>query len=614
MDLELYGQTREEQIYDNMLSDIVDALKNNADELTFDEKNKLMRNLKNALITGSKSELQSNVAQGQIFRDYDFIRVLSSSPSRQIYYKHKMESVYHILDDTKADLLVRDAYLANGIPYQKSKVNETRDTLKLNVKTNIDTISNRVIKMGNFTFWDTHNHRVVNSLNKISLGDGPNGEPICMRQLFDSSPHDRIKVNIDDVMFDQDAVNEVVKYLTDHNGIISLDLDPETLAPFDVWSNGDNNTLNDLIKAIASIFFENKIKGAYFLIGETRNGKSSFIKLIHTMMGSKNTSKVEQSAVYDYHRNSELIGSMVNAPDEEADGRDQETKEGQHLFKSMASHDPITIPVMYSSESQEVSTDFMGFYPSNRMPTWTGDGVQALVSRVLPLFFTKDLSNYDKSGKNFEAETYTAQFFSRFLPIVLGVVTYWKDKELTFSPTLYENRETVKTIVDPFSIYFGLLKSYFHSIGSVDFLIEDYIRWMTENAYTYTKESLKMAKQRIQRMKKAQVRYSNGLDGSQGRKTAYWFIADQEQRPEHRIKTFQDDSIMAALGDRTPIDYLRYCNEKDLPHRSIVSVFEEMKQDGTDPITLQEDREKYNFFVGEIKDGRITDQGELEFD
>jgi len=586
--------------------------------LSYEEKDKLFKVLKTTLLTGTKEEMQSAVVRSDIMARYDFIKVraLAGSRKRSLFYKPNSgeeSDVYRPFGESESMELVRNGFLASGIPYSKKKVESVRDTLELGVSDSVNTISNRVIKMGTHTYWDAARCRVETSLKSVAWYE--EGSPLCFRRLFDAHPYDQITVDINNVMFMQDDVDAAAKYIEEHDGEMDLDYDRTTLAPFWTWADENKDTFNDLLKAAATNFFWHKPKGSFVLIGETRNGKSSYIKMLHTMFGSKNTSKVELAALSDPHRNLALATTMLNAPDEEADGKEQDTKEGQHYFKSMSSHDPIELPVMYSQEPQPVSTDFMGFYPMNKMPEWSGDGVQALTQRTLPLFFTRDLSNYDNGGKDFERETYTAQFYSRLLPILLGFAKYYHNKPILFSKTLYENRETVKTLIDPFSVYLGSVKKYFHCVGSLDFVINDYICWMKTNGYTYDSGMLKTARQRLQRLRKAQVRYSAGKNGEEGRKTAYWFIADAKVRPTHRIKAFMDDSIIAALGDMTPIEYRQSLCDKGLEDKSIITVLDNLVDDGVDPIAMQEKREKTKFAddITDIVDGNINDQGELEF-
>lgn len=586
--------------------------------LSYEEKDKLFKALKTTLLTGTKEEMQSAVVRSDLMARYDFIKVrsLAGSRKRSLYYKPMVgegSDVYRPFGEIESMELVRNGFVASGIPYSKKKVENTRDTLELGVNESIKSISNRVIKMGTHTYWDSVSCRVETSLNRVAWYE--EGSPLCFRRLFDAHPYDQITVDINEVMFMQDEVDAAERYIAEHGGEMDLDYDRVTLAPFWTWADENKDTFNDLLKAAATNFFWHKPKGSFVLIGETRNGKSSYIKMLHTMFGSKNTSKVELAALSDPHRNLALATTMLNAPDEEADGKEQDTKEGQHYFKSMSSHDPIELPVMYSQEPQPVSTNFMGFYPMNKMPEWSGDGVQALTQRTLPLFFTRDLSNYDNGGKDFEKETYTAKFYSRLLPILLGFVKYYRNKPIKFSDTLYSNRETVKTLIDPFSVYLGSVKKYFHSVGSLDFVINDYICWMKTNGYTYDSSTLKTARQRLQRLRKAQVRYLNGKNGEEGRKSAYWFIADPKARPDHRIKTFMDDGILAALGDMNPIEYRQSLCDKGAEDSSIISVLDGLVEDGLDPIAMQEIREKNRFADGidKVVDGNINEQEELEF-
>lgn len=609
---------QENNVQDNTLYEIARALSEQSENgaLTFEDKQKLVNKLRTVISTSTKEELQTNLAVGEIFKNYATIRVKNiPNESSSVYIKdsdNTKERVYRRLKEVDGTRLIRDAFLKLGIPYSAKKAKSAFDTMVLNVTDSVEKVSNRIIKMGYRTYWDTKECRVLRSrgdFDRIIDGDGPDGTAVCMRTLFDHSPNDRIRVDVDSVIFSQEDVDEIYDYLVENKGHIDHTYS-DCFEPFWTWADEDDDTFNDILKATASVFFKEKIKGSYVLIGETRNGKSSYIKMLHTMLGSNNTSKVELAAISNPRRNMALLHTMLNAPDEEADGQGDDVKKGQGLFKSMSSHDPITIDVMYSQDAQEVPTDFMSFYPMNRMPEWTGDGVQALIQRTYPIFFRKDLSGFDNNGKNFEEETYTASFFNKLLPVLCAMGKYYSNRKLEFSETLIHNRETVRLILDSFSTYLASLRKYFTSVGPISDVIEDFILWSKENGYEYNSEILGAAKQKLQRLDDGFVTYSYGKDGLSRRARAKFLIANKKMRPKQSISCMRNDMMIAALGDRTIAQYRDYCAINNKEPRSIVSLLEEDK----DALAKQEDREKHRFSSVEAKNGHITDQGELIFD
>ena len=73
----------------------------------------------------------------------------------------------------------------------------------------------------------------------------------------------------------------------------------------------------DIMRSVAYCFVKKKPVGSYILVGLRRNGKSSFVGLLHTIFGRENTSDVRLSQLGDPHYVNKLKYTMMNAPDEE---------------------------------------------------------------------------------------------------------------------------------------------------------------------------------------------------------------------------------------------------------------------------------------------------------
>lgn len=433
---------------------------------------------------------------------YEFMYV---DAARAVYYRPMPDNVspdaaFHRLTDIKASQLVVD--LCRRLYPHKvmapRTVTELSETISLYTDTHLDRLNDNIIKVGADMYWDEE--KAI--LTKIPTG-------VCMRELFDASPLDEIKLDINKVLTEymRKIHEKTYEHLCKNNGNIMpwellspkqqlekgnslLSLESISLAPFWVWANEDLDTFNDLLKAVASIFMYNKPKGAFILIGRTRNGKSSFIKMLHTMLGRNNTSAVKLADLEDPHFVYDLTTTMLNAPDEDDEGKGAELKRSQSYFKSISAHEPIPLKLLFSSEPVKVSTQFMSFYPMNKLPEWSGSGKEACMRRSLILMFNNDLSKYDNNGRNFEKETYTTDFYSEGVAIWTAIARYYRNKPLQFSTTMEQNRENVSEAIDSATTYLNLFMKYFSGY-QVTPMVEDYELWCVENGYTYNRKELK---------------------------------------------------------------------------------------------------------------------------
>lgn len=537
---------------------------------------------------------------------YEFIYV---DAARAVYYRPKPddmnpEEAFKRLTDIRANQII--VKLCKKLYPHKimapRTVTELSDTISLYADRHFDRLNDNIIKVGADMYWDEEKA----ALTKISDG-------VCMRELFDASSLDEIKLDIHKIStpYMEGMYKQTLKHLEKNNGNITpwelltpkqqkevgfdlLSLESASLAPFWVWANEDLDTFNDLLKATASIFMIHKPKGAFILIGRTRNGKSSFIKMLHTMLGRNNTSAVKLADLEDPHFVYDLTTTMMNAPDEDDEGKGAELKRSQSYFKSISAHEPIPLKLLFSSEPVKVSTQFMSFYPMNKLPEWSGSGKEACMRRSLILMFNNDLSKFDNNGRNFEKETYTEAFYSELLGVVLAIASYYRNRPLEFSTTMQANRESVSEAIDSATTYLNLFVKYFSGY-QVTPLVDDYELWCVENGYQYNRKELKQ-KLLTANSQKSTV-YSDG-----NIMAAYKFPGTKDSKlpvfmPQYMVPEFKryvSDIINTATVGVGP-------NKQ--PARSVIAMLEEYYSTHDNPAELPEQMQ----FEGPIVDGDIED-------
>ena len=538
-------------------------------------------------------------------KQYEFVYV---DAARAVYYRPAPddmtpESAFHKLTDIKATQIII-GICKKLYPHKVMAPRTVEELVKVlgqYTEEHLDRLNDNIIKVGADMYWDE---------DKAELTKAPRG--VCMREIFDASPLDEIKLDIDEVMtgYMKAIYKATLKHLEKNDGNITpwelltpkqqtdlgceeLSLKSVALAPFWVWANEDLDTFNDLLKATASPFMYHKPKGAFILIGRTRNGKSSYIKMLHTLLGRNNTSAVKLADLEDPHFVYDLTTTMLNAPDEDDEGKGAELKRSQSYFKSISAHEPIPLKLLFSPEPIKVSTQFMSFYPMNKLPEWTGSGKEACMRRSLILMFNNDLSKFDNNGRNFEQETYTTEFYSELLGVELAIAHYYRDKPLAFSGTMQANRESVSEAIDSATTYLNLFAKYFSGY-QVTPMVEDYELWCVEQGIQYNRKELK---QKL-------------LTANAQKTTVY---VDGAVAAAYRFPGMKDSKLPIFLPQYLVPEFKRYVSDitntatvgvgpNKQPARSVVAMLEEYYADKKD-----EELPEQMQFEGEIMEGDIED-------
>lgn len=448
----------------------------------------------------NKNEKQELSVCESILRERDFLRV-TELRSNGVFYKDKEATLYRRLTDETVEDFIKGTFsrLYHRRP-SASKIKQFGETLMAWVDNKIERIKSDYIMIADDLYWDMNEQKIIKEL--------PEGA-ICMRRLFDTPKGKRGEDGIVYVDFGQgeetyEKISMVPnwhllrKHLEKNGGKIDIktleedcpmySIDKQPLNAFWLWANEDPDVFNDLLMAVSCNFMRVKPKGAFILIGDTRNGKSTFINLLHTQFGQNNTSEVTLAGLDDPHLNMKLLGTMLNAPDEEEEGKGSDVLRAQGKFKTLAMHKAIPLPVYYSQDPQMVATDFMSYHPMNAMPQWRGTGAEACFKRSLILMFDHDFSGEDNNGRQFEKETYTAEFFSLLLPVEFAFAKYYDDKPFELSKTQKRRKANIESDIDNMSAYINRFLSYFPGgYETVKLVYEDYKLWCDAQGYTYAK-------------------------------------------------------------------------------------------------------------------------------
>lgn len=434
-------------------------------------------------------ERQQNAIVQWVLDRYDILRINSSC---RYYYRMKNSDSYVYRpvsprDDRELRKLAKKAFDSLSVAMTATKLKNTVETLKECANMDKDSIDQDIIEIANGWYWDTQASRFTR-----------NPEKPCFVKLFDNAGHDtRGKVNIDKSIIVVPLIKKVcentLSLLECNDGVLPLPDDKREVDFFDglpyfdfidTWACGNEGVYNDILKAAAAVFMRKKPMGAFILTGLRRNGKSTFVKMLHIMLGRANTSSVRLAELHDPHKNLTLLGTLLNAPDEEIEGKDM-SEEATADFKSMAAHEELVLPVMYSSQPQPISTDFVMFCPMNDDPEWKGNSASACAQRSLIIPFYADLSKFDNNGHDFEKETFTEYMYQNLLGVLFAYAKYYSEHKLTFSSTMESERKAASEVSDNRVVFAGLFCKWFVGYTNENIVFDEYKSWCDHYGYQY---------------------------------------------------------------------------------------------------------------------------------
>lgn len=435
-----------------------------------------------------------------ILEGYD---ILALKGTDQTYYIRPMQNnraispIYEPIDKEDFVNLVTAAYEKTTGTVDGSTIDKICDSLdkKIRKEKTVTRVDNTIIQVIPNRFWNTENGDLSSQI--------PSGK-LCFRRLFNTAKPSRHVVKFQDGTFDDydDILDEYVEdtfaELTLNDGDLEEDDDFEFIR---VWACNEHERYMDIIRMFSTFFMKNKPLGTYILEGSGRNGKSSLIGLIHTLMGTKNTSRLQLAELGNWHKNHCLANTLVNAPDEEKPG----TLEDTDLFRTIADHGDIELDVMRGQKPISISCDFQCVSASNHMPQWEGTDAEACIRRARIIPFMADLSENDNKNENFEEVTYTPERMVHFLGVVLGTARYYMTKEFPVSESAESMKEILQENMISYRLYYTEFVKYFGRYHKLREVYEDYVIWCKDKGYKINKYD----------------EFKEAFNGSRGKKTSY---------------------------------------------------------------------------------------------
>ena len=393
-----------------------------------------------------------------------------------VYYlkEKEKEKSYHPIDKDDLTNIVTNLYEKVSGTLDGPHIDKILNTLDKDIRRTMEVpkIDNTVIEICPDYYWDTSTGQLTDDI--------PEGM-YCARRLFDTPKASKniVRYNPEDIAryakLLKKVIDQTVTTLEETGG----DLPEDSRLDFiSTWACGDHEIYMDIVRMYASNFMSPKPFGAYILRGQGRNGKSVCVGLIHTIFGTRNTTRISMSEITNWHKYLQLANTMVNAPDEEED----KALADQAMFKTIADHGDIELDIMRGQQPLKVEANFQIISPANHDPEWTGTGAQACIRRARIIPFEADLSDRDSSVKNFAQETFTPNTVMYFLGVILGVAKYYLDHPFPDSKTMKQERQMLVETMASYKVYFEHLNRYFGTYHKIREVFTDYTCWCKQNS------------------------------------------------------------------------------------------------------------------------------------
>ena len=154
----------------------------------------------------------------------------------------------------------------------------------------------------------------------------------------------------------------------------------------------DEDVYKLLYQSIGYCFYRrNELRKSFFLLGEKRNGKSTFLDMVGNLLGEDNTSNLDLCEIGDRFRTAELTGKLANIGDDIND----EWVSNTAIFKKVVSGDTVTVE-RKSKDPFKLRSFAKFFFSANSLPRLgRGKDSRAVLDRLVIIPFDAKFSKND---------------------------------------------------------------------------------------------------------------------------------------------------------------------------------------------------------------------------
>jgi putative DNA primase/helicase len=204
-----------------------------------------------------------------------------------------------------------------------------------------------------------------------------------------------------------------------------------------------------------TFYRRNELRKSFFLLGEKRNGKSTFLDMVGNLLGEENVSNLDLCEIGHQFRTAELMGKLANIGDDIND----EWVSNTATFKKVVSGDVITVEKK-GKDPFKLRSFAKFFFSANSLPRLgRGKDSSAVLDRlvIIPFDakFTKNDADYDPFIKyKLREEAVIEALIAKAVPALREVLA---DQEFAVCDKVAENLEEFEKSNNPILEFFDEL-------------------------------------------------------------------------------------------------------------------------------------------------------------
>lgn len=243
---------------------------------------------------------------------------------------------------------------------------------------------------------------------------------------------------------------------------------------------GDNDVYNLLYQSIGYCFYRrNELRKSFFLLGEKRNGKSTFLDMVGTLLGEDNTSNLDLCDIGHQFRTAELTGKLANIGDDIND----EWISNTSVFKKVVSGDIVTVEKK-GKDPYKLKSFTKFFFSANAIPRLgRGQDSSAVLDRLVIIPFNARFSKLDPDYDPFIKYKLRKEDVMEALIVkaLQGLRTVLGEQEFVHCSKVDHNLEEFELTNNPILQFFGDLEDSDYLNESIKVVYQSYVSFCLAN-------------------------------------------------------------------------------------------------------------------------------------
>lgn len=269
-------------------------------------------------------------------------------------------------------------------------------------------------------------------------------------------------------------------------------------------AKGDESLAWDILQGLAPLFMHKKPAGVIWFVGGGANGKSSLVNAMYKIIGHHFTS-MTVGAIEDGRDTPRLNGVLGNVCRESSEGKVEDSER----YKAIGTHEPFDVHKFHSQDTVTITGDVHHIFNANNIPVFS-DKTEGARRRTLIVPF----NNHFKDNPNFEEDTFTPEFMSGLLGLVLQATHIIRDNrfQYRFSETTAMAKADYDSEVNSAEAFFEHMKeNKVEAFSNYNMLQQAYQNWCSnEGMVPLGITNLKRAMKTLGDVERRSVKKSDG--------------------------------------------------------------------------------------------------------